>query len=928
MPSERMPQADPSWISYPLRQLTRLVVRFPLPVVILATAAAIASIWLMTTQLGFRTSRAELLSPDSDYNRRWLEYTKEFGTKEDVVVVVEAENRALVPPTLAEVARDLAQRKDLFGAVLHEPDAPKLRAKGLYHLGVADLRQIEGFLNQANPILQGNWSQLNIGGMAQWMGTAMSNGSPAQQQQMLAAMQTELPRLTNGLGAALGSPGSYKSPWPEMPFSAASQEDAASTRLLSEDGRMGFLLLRFLEEDRQSFAQNIESIRVLREITAKVQSQHPGTKIGLTGLPIIEFDEMNSSEESMSYATILSFVGVLAVMIVAFGGIRHAVLPMVALVAGTLWTCGYTTLAIGHINVLSIAFASILFGMGIDYGIYYVTRYLQLRVQTTSTSEALIATTGVVGPGILTGACTSAIAFLAAAFTDFPGVSQLGLIAGSGVLLCWLGETVMLPAMIRLTDHDGPRDPATLPTPLNLRFWLAPLFAFPRLTLLAAFCLMGVTSVGLHYLRYDYNLLNMQPVGLDCVELEHKLFNLTNRSAWFALSIADTRAEVERRKEAFLKLPSVERVVEVATKLPTNVEQKRPFIERIHERLANLPREAPQIPVTSPAELDRMLAGAQAMLASQPAASQAAAGLQQFREKLKAIPEAEYNRRVCQYQQAMATDLLTRLRTLAAVSTPEPPQVSDLPEAVATRFIGKNGRYLMHVYSKANIWDVGPMSQFVHQVRSVDPNATGNPLQVYEASRQMKRSFEQAAWYALLIIVPVVFLDFRRLSHLLLAALPMGVGLLETLGLMGLLDIPLNPANMIVLPLTLGLGMDTGINLVHEMRCHRGSYRGAGNAVLIAVVVNTLTTMVGFGALMVANHQGLQSLGRALTISMGFNMFNSLILPNLLLIGGFGNENVETPFDDDYDDGNDDDAFDLDDDPRQSEADASNCYAA
>ena len=171
-----------------------------------------------------------------------------------------------------------------------------------------------------------------------------------------------------------------------------------------------------------------------------------------------------------------------------------------------------------------------------------------------------------------------------------------------------------------------------------------------------------------------------------------------------------------------------------------------------------------------------------------------------------------------------------------------------------------------------------------------------------------------------------MFLDFRQLSHLLLAALPMGVGLLETLGLMGLLDIPLNPANMIVLPLTLGLGMDTGINLVHEMRCHRGNYRGAGNAVLIAVVVNTLTTMVGFGALMVANHQGLQSLGRALTISMGFNMFNSLILPNLLLIGGFGAEYVEASSDDEYDD--EDDDFDAEEEECEAEPDASNCYAA
>ena len=210
---------------------------------------------------------------------------------------------------------------------------------------------------------------------------------------------------------------------------------------------------------------------------------------------------------------------------------------------------------------------------------------------------------------------------------------------------------------------------------------------------------------------------------------------------------------------------------------------------------------------------------------------------------------------------------------------------------MATRFIGgKSGKYAIQVYSKANIWEVGPMSRFVHDVRSVDPEATGNPLQVYEASREMKRSFEQAAWYALLFIVPLVLLDFRRLNHTLLAALPMGVGILQTLGLMGLLDIPLNPANMIVLPLTLGIGMESGINLLHELRCQRGKYRGPGNAVVVAVVVNSLTTMVGFGGLMIANHQGLQSLGRVLTISMGCCLFSSLMLPNLLVLGRFAAE--------------------------------------
>jgi predicted RND superfamily exporter protein len=160
------------------------------------------------------------------------------------------------------------------------------------------------------------------------------------------------------------------------------------------------------------------------------------------------------------------------------------------------------------------------------------------------------------------------------------------------------------------------------------------------------------------------------------------------------------------------------------------------------------------------------------------------------------------------------------------------------------------------------------------------------------------------------MIIPVMLFDFRRLNHVLLATLPMGVGLLQTLGLMGLLDIPLNPANMIVLPLTLGIGMESGINLLHELRCQRGRYRGPGNAVMVAVVVNSLTTMVGFGALMIANHRGLQSLGRVLTISMGCCLFSSLLLPNLLVLGRFADD--QTSDDEDDDDDETDDEYDED----------------
>jgi predicted RND superfamily exporter protein len=219
---------------------------------------------------------------------------------------------------------------------------------------------------------------------------------------------------------------------------------------------------------------------------------------------------------------------------------------------------------------------------------------------------------------------------------------------------------------------------------------------------------------------------------------------------------------------------------------------------------------------------------------------------------------------------------------LKTIANPEPPVLTDLPASLVDRFVGQNGRHLLKIYGKGNIWDAEALEHFVHDVRSVDPHVTGNPLQAHEASLEMKQSYQEAAIYSMLVIIGVMVLDLRSLRYSLIAALPLGIGVLQTFGMLGLLNIPLNPANLIGLPLILGIGVDYGIHIVHEFREQTGPYKmSAGTAV--AVLVDGLTTIVGFGSLMIASHQGLQSLGRVLTLGVTCCMFSSMImLPALL----------------------------------------------
>lgn len=879
MAAEQTPPPQQSLLATPLNIATRVALAYPAATVALAVALTVMSLVITCGKLGYRTSRLDLLNPNSDYNRLWIDYIKEFGEEDDAVVVVEGASRDQVVPVLEEVSTLLAREETLFHAVLHGVDLGKIRSKGLHYLSEDELLGVEQFLTSVSPIVEGNWSRLNLGRMALGMNQRLEYADRQPDPTQGAAARYEMGRLSNCLLNTLSGRRRYQSPWPEMPQSFATLSELNAEYLLTKDGSLGFVLLR-LATDKDGFARNSEATDALRDLIAQVGARHPETKIGLTGLPVMENDEMRSSETSMYWASMLSLVGVALLFVAGFGGVRHALLANVVLLVGIAWSFGYLTLVIGHLNILSMSFTVTLIGIGIDYGVYYVARYLQVRTHTSSCKDALLETTAGVGPAILTGAITTSVSFFAASFTEFVGIAELGTIAGGGILLCALAELLVLPAVICMVDRNGIG--MRIPQPLAIHEWVAPLFKRPRLLLAATVMLTCAAASGVKELWYDHNLLNLQAEGLESVELERKLLAESDQSVWYALSIADSRDELLTRKEALLKLKSVERVEEIASLLPADHTVKRPIIERIQQRLTSLPERPPLIPVDKPDDLGRVLARTQQLAAARPNGNRCARELEQIRDALRKLSLTDCYTLISQFQQQMAGDLLSRLYALKIMANPEPPKLDDLPESLVNRFVGNNGKYLLKIYGRGNIWDMSALEKFVKDVRSVDPRATGNPLQAYEASLQMKSSYEEAALYALLVISVVLIFDLRSVRDTLLAALPLGLGILQTFGLMGFLDIPLNPANMIALPLLLGIGIDYGVHLIHEFRDQRGPYQ-MSPATAVAVMVDGLTTVVGFGALMIASHRGLQSLGRVLTLGVSCCMFTSMImLPALL----------------------------------------------
>lgn len=879
MSAERKPHdnEEHAWLALVLGWITRWVLRYPRATLAVGVGLAVASVALTAWRLEYKASRVDLLSPTSAYNRRWLDYLAEFGDADDVVVVIEGPAAEQVRPVVDELAVRLSDERRLFESLLFKIDLSKLEKKGLHLVSIEQLDAISASLDAASPALVGDWSGFNLSGQLVAASAALAS-APQHANPQSAARLASLEQLLEHLERALTD-----QPPPKMSLGALPTGPIGAKRpseyLSAEDGRLGLLLLRLVEQG-EGMVRGSEAIDTLRAVIADVQTKHPEVRIGLTGLPIMENDEMRVSERDMSVANIISFIGVAAVFVAILGGWRHPLWTSLTLLIGMAWSFGYLTLVIGHLNILSVAFSVFLIGLGMDFGIHYVARYLQLRNDQLRFDDAVLQTAIGIGPGITTGAVTTALAFLTAGVTDFPGVAELGIIAGGGIMLCFLASVTVLPAMLALSDRHRPQ--VFVAAPLNVGAWCERMLQRPGWLLIGCIVATVLMGIGAPMVWYDHNLLNLQSQGLESVDLERKLLADSDQNTWFAISVADDVPKLLERKAQFLKLPSVDRVEEIASLVGLDKPDQSQRLMELRRRLDKLPGNVQLIPVEQPAHLARAVQGLHQAASASPALAPLANRLLTVRDLLFATRPEDYFSRLSRYQQSLAGETFAELKSLRDAADTAPPDFRDLPESLVARFHSPSGKHVLKVYGRGDIWDRPTLEAFVADLRTVDPEVTGEPLQAFEASREMKESYQTAMLYAFVGSCIVLALDFRRISNVLLALLPLGVGMLQMFGLMGWLGVPLNPANMIVLPLIFGIGIDEGVHIIHDYRGQTGAYR-MSNSVAVSVLLSSLQEIVGFGSLMVSEHQGLQSLGRVLTLGMFCSMLTSLVmLPALL----------------------------------------------
>jgi hopanoid biosynthesis associated RND transporter like protein HpnN len=938
------PPREAGFVRRGLMALVRTVCRFPRTVLVLSAAVCVLSLYGALFHLQYHTQRGDLISPKKECQQRWNNYIREFGDDDDIVVVVKGSRsaeRSRMIAALEQVAGRIREQPALFDRLFYKADLRNLHDRALLMLPLEDIQKIQHNLDgDMAPLLADSdprsflysWRRLSLSSLVVKGADSLPDGRPLDPDQV--QFFTQLKAVARAAGAYLDDPNQYSNPWGSLMASRpAGQEDllAEPQYFFSSAGGLAFLLVRPIKE-QGSFTAALKSVAAMRGIVAEARTSFPGLEFGLTGMPVLETDEMAAAQRDTQWASWLAIAGVAALFLVVYRGVAYPALTLITLLVGTAWALGWLTATVGHLNILSATFAVMLIGMG-DYGVLWVMRYEQARRNGFDVRSALLHTTTHVAVGNLTAAMTLALAFYAAVLADFQAVAELGWIAGCGVLLCALACFTVLPALLTLFDRRqtvvgrGALGVRRKEITAALAFrppadeWLPFLAKRPWWVVAGGAAVLAVLGYCASRVTYDHNLLHLQAPDLESVRWEMTLIQETAGASWHALSIADSPERALELKAQYEKLPEVSRVVEVATLAPPDQEAKLPLLADIQNRLRNLPERGQVIEHDAPVGgelrselrdlLDRLPPprnspppagggerggdGDQALLADVRQA------LQGLLDRLPARDDKPGNEAASKilkaFEEKLAGSLAEDLRRLREVSMPRPIDLSDLAAGLRERYVSPHGKWLLRVFAKDCLWDFGPLEHFTQVVQKVDPEATGKPFGTVEGLMAMKDGLQRAGLYAFLVIAAVLFLDFRNLGHTLIALTPLAMSLLLTLGVLGLFGVPLNPANMIAFPLILGVGVDNGVHVLHDYLIRRAEGRSTiSYAIGRGVLVKALTSMIGFGTLMISSERGLAGLGLILTLGVGCSMLSALVfLPAVLHLLGGRNKAVEGP---------------------------------
>jgi hopanoid biosynthesis associated RND transporter like protein HpnN len=797
------------------------------------------------------TDVSQLLSPHIPWRQREAAYEKAFPQRNEIIlVVVEAPTPELAKLASERLAQALVDRKDVIVSVAEPGGGQFFESNALLYLSTQEVAGISQKLATAEPLLSRLAAEPSLKGLMESIGLALTGVSAGQLKLDDAVFSMNL--LSDTVENVLaGRPASFS--WQVL------MNGRPATR--SE-------LRRYIEVrpilDFTQLEPGRAATTAIRQTATKLNlASELGAKVKLTGPISLADEEFATVKEGALVNTGLTIIAVLIILWLALHSFRIIGAVFLSLMAGLAITAALGLMMVGALNLISVAFAALFIGIGVDFGIQFSVRYRTERYAHGILKPALLKAGASVGVPLTLAAAATAAGFFSFLPTDYRGLSELGLIAGTGMIVAFISSVTLLPALLFLFNPPGE------PEPLGYAA-LAPLDRFLeryRIPIIAGTLIVATAGLPLLLaLRFDFNPINLRNPKVESVATYLELRNDPTTGMNSIIILAPSLQEADAIAARLAELPEVARTTTLSDLVPADQPQKLELIANAAERLKNaLNPGAPRVASDNDNVQALRIAANGLSQAAGSADSPGEVAARRLSAALSALAGAPAERRNAAHQ-AIIPPLQQGLSDLRIALTAKSVTLDTLPAEIKRDWIVSDGRARVDVAPKGDPNDNEVLRRFAKAVLAIEPRATGTPVSIQESGHTIVRAFIQAGIFALVSIALLLWIVLRRLGDVLLTLVPLMLAGVVTLELCVLIGLPLNFANIIALPLLLGVGVAFKIYYIMAWRAGRTNL--LQSSLTRAVIYSAMTTATAFGSLWLSNHPGTSSMGKLMALSL------------------------------------------------------------
>jgi predicted RND superfamily exporter protein len=655
------------------------------------------------------------------------------------------------------------------------------------------------------------------------------------------------------------------------------------------------------------------STEAVQSVVDNLLKDFPDVEAGLCGAIPKEHDEQVYSERSLGYTTVIAFIAILLLLMVSFRMWVAPLLAIINLIFGVLWALGSAGIVVGQLNMATSMLSVIVLGLGIDFSIHLISGFTERRAAGDTIAQAMESTFLKSGKGIVTGAMTTACAFYALVVSSSRGMKEMGLVMGTGLLAILLATMLCLPVMLvwreRLRDRRRERRKGVerfVERDISFRFmgrageWLSKNYAYSIAVSIVISALLIWSASRIHW---DYDYRNMEP-DVPSIWLLDTIMEKFDLSMDYALVLTDGVSESYELSEKYRELGSVAITDDISVYIPSQEQQQKriPHINEVLERI----QSASVKQTVLPGELSRLRdeIGRLEMNIMEMQDMAFLGGQDKVDNKCQEIvgdPENPNSRNIIQeLLQLLDADVSTSARrfskfqrnfgpyfkeSVIGMSSTEPIQLDELPVTILDRYSNKTrDQFLITVYPAGSIYDGEFLNKFAADVERVSEKATGMPPLFVALLKIFGRDGRNAIVLTLVVVFFLLWIDFRKPGHALVAMIPLTLGVFWMIGLMYLTGIKLSMMSVMGLPLIIGIGIDDGVHIMHRWRYEgKGKIRTVFSSTGKAILLTSLTTMFAFGSLVFSAFPAWGQFGGALFLGVGACFLTTvIILPGIL----------------------------------------------